>query len=88
MFKSSNETKRSSKANNGQNKFAKANMTPALVNDNARLVTCPNGELNVVYVALGMNVYMNNQAEAIELFNLINVEGLTVAELKSLGFAW
>jgi hypothetical protein len=31
---------------------------------------------------------MNNQAEAIELFNLINVEGLTVAELKSLGFAW
>jgi hypothetical protein len=59
-----------------------------MTNENARIVACPNGELNVVYVALGMNVYMNNQAEAIELFNLINVEGLEVAELKALGFGW
>ena len=88
MFKSSNETKRSNKANNGQNKFAKVNTTPALVSDNARLVACPNGELNLVYTALGMNVYMTNHAEAMELFELINVEGLTVAELKALGFAW
>jgi hypothetical protein len=66
----------------------KANMTTALVNDNARLVTCLNGEFNVVYPAQNMNVYLNNQAEAIELFNLINVEGLEVAELKALGFGW
>jgi hypothetical protein len=66
----------------------KANMTPALVNDNARLVTCPQGAYNVVYTALGMNVYMNNHAEAMELFELVNVEGLTVTELKALGFAW
>ena len=88
MFKSSNQTKRSSKANNGQNKFAKASTTPALVSDNARLVACPQGAYNVVYTALGMNVYMTNHAEAIELFNLINVEGLEVAELKALGFGW
>jgi hypothetical protein len=88
MFKSSNQTKRSNKANNGQNKFAKANTTPALVSDNARLVTCPNGELNLVYTALGMNVYMTNYAEAMELFELVNVEGLTVKELKAFGFAW
>lgn len=88
MFKSSNQTKRSNKANNGQNKFAKASTTPALVSDNARLVACPNGELNLVYTALGMNVYMNNQADAIELFNLVNIEGLTVTELKELGFGW
>lgn len=88
MFKSSNQTKRSNKANNGQNKFAKVNTTPALVSDNARLVACPNGELNLVYTALGMNVYMNNQADAIELFNLVNIEGLTVAELKEFGFGW
>jgi hypothetical protein len=66
----------------------KANMTPALVNDNARLVTCPNGELNVVYPAQNMNVYMNDKAQAMELFELVNVEGLTVTELKALGFAW
>jgi hypothetical protein len=35
-----------------------------------------------------MNVYMTNHAEAVELFELINVEGLTVTELKALGFAW
>lgn len=66
----------------------KANMTTTLVNDNARLVACPNGEFNVVYPAQNMNVYMNNQAEAMELFNLVNVEGLEVSELKALGFAW
>jgi hypothetical protein len=35
-----------------------------------------------------MNVYMTNRAEAVELFELVNVEGLTVTELKALGFAW
>jgi len=59
-----------------------------MTNNNARIVVCPNGELNVVYTALGMNVYMNNQADAIELFNLVNIEGLEVAELKALGFGW
>jgi len=59
-----------------------------MTNNNARIVVCPNGELNVVYTALGMNVYMTNYAEAVELFNLVNVEGLEVSELKALGFAW
>jgi hypothetical protein len=39
-------------------------------------------------VPSSMNVYMNNQADAIELFNLVNIEGLTVTELKALGFGW
>jgi hypothetical protein len=69
-------------------KSKKTNITSALVNDNARLATCPQGAYNVVYTALGMNVYMTNHAEAMELFELVNVEGLTVAELKALGFAW
>ena len=69
-------------------KSNKTNITSALVNDNARLATCPQGAYNVVYTALGMNVYMNNQADAIELFNLVNIEGLTVTELKELGFGW
>jgi hypothetical protein len=69
-------------------KSKKTNVTSALVNDNARLATCPQGAYNVVYTALEMNVYMTNHAEAMELFELINVEGLTVAELKALGFAW
>jgi hypothetical protein len=59
-----------------------------MTNNNAQIVVCPNGELNVVYTALGMNVYVNTQADAIELFNLVNIEGLTVAELKALGFGW
>lgn len=59
-----------------------------MTNENAKIVVCPRGEFNVVYPAQGMNVYLNNQAEAIELFNLINVEGLEVAELKALGFGW
>jgi hypothetical protein len=69
-------------------KSNKTNITSALVNDNARLATCPQGAYNVVYTALGMNVYMTNQADAIELFNLVNIEGLTVTELKALGFGW
>jgi hypothetical protein len=69
-------------------KSNKTNISSALVNDNARLATCPQGAYNVVYTALGMNVYMTNHAEAMELFELINVEGLTVTELKALGFAW
>jgi hypothetical protein len=69
-------------------KSNKTNIIPALVNENARLATCPQGAYNVVYTALGMNVYMTNHAEAMELFELINVEGLTVTELKALGFAW
>jgi hypothetical protein len=59
-----------------------------MTNNNARIVVCPKGEFNVVYTALGMNVYVNNQVEAIELFNLVNIEGLEVAELKALGFGW
>jgi hypothetical protein len=59
-----------------------------MTNENAKIVACPSGEFNVVYPAQRMNVYLNNQAEAIELFNLINVEGLEVAELKALGFGW
>ena len=69
-------------------KSKKTNITSALVNDNARLATCPQGAYNVVYTALEMNVYMTNHAEAMELFNLVNIEGLTVTELKALGFAW
>jgi hypothetical protein len=64
------------------------NNTMNMTNNNAQIVACPNGELNVVYTALGMNVYVNTQADAIELFNLVNIEGLTVAELKALGFGW
>ena len=59
-----------------------------MTNNNAKIIVCPNGEFNVVYPAQRMNVYMNNQAEAIELFNLVDMEGLEVAELKALGFAW
>jgi hypothetical protein len=59
-----------------------------MTNNNAKIVVCPKGQFNVVYPAQRMNVYMNNQAEAIELFNLVNIEGLEVAELKALGFAW
>ena len=69
-------------------KSKKTNVTSALVNDNARLATCPQGAYNVVYTALEMNVYMTNHAEAMELFNLVNIEGLTVAELKEFGFGW
>jgi hypothetical protein len=69
-------------------KSNKTNVTSALVNENARLATCPQGAYNVVYTALGMNVYMTNHAEAMELFELVNVEGLTVKELKAFGFAW
>jgi len=69
-------------------KSNKTNITSALVNENARLATCPQGAYNVVYTALGMNVYMTNHAEAMELFELVNVEGLTVKELKAFGFAW
>lgn len=59
-----------------------------MTNNNAQIVVCPSGELNVVYTALGMNVYVNNQAKAVELFNLVDIEGLAVTELKSLGFGW
>jgi hypothetical protein len=59
-----------------------------MTNNNARIVVCPKGEFNVVYTALGMNVYTNNLADAIELFNLVNIDGLEVAELKALGFGW
>ena len=69
-------------------KSNKTNVIPALVNDNARLATCPQGAYNVSYPAQNMNVYMTNQAEAMELFNLVNVEGLEVAELRALGFGW
>ena len=69
-------------------KSKKTNITSALVNENARLATCPQGAYNVVYTALEMNVYMTNHAEAMELFELVNVEGLTVKELKAFGFAW
>ena len=69
-------------------KSNKTNITSALVNENARLATCPQGAYNVVYTALEMNVYMTNHAEAMELFELVNVEGLTVKELKAFGFAW
>jgi hypothetical protein len=69
-------------------KSNKTNIIPALVNNNARLATCPQGAYNVSYPAQNMNVYTTNYADAVELFNLVNIAGLEVAELRALGFGW
>lgn len=74
--------------NDTMKKSNKTNVTSALVNANARLATCPQNAWNVSYPAQNMNVYLTNYTEAMELFNLVNVEGLEVSELKALGFAW
>lgn len=84
-----NATNRSKKAHNGRNAHYVGKVTSTeLVNDNAFIVIFNNGSFNVVYPALGMNQYMNDETAAMDMFNLINVAGLTVNELKGLGFGY
>lgn len=83
-----NATNRSKKAHNGRNQFAKGvNATYLAKTENAAVIAFDNGEFNVIYFAQEMeNRNLTNQAEAMEMFELVNMAGLTKNELKALGF--
>lgn len=55
--------------------------------ENAGLISFSNGDFNVVYFAEQMeNRNLKTQAEAMEMFQLINMTGLTKWELRKMGF--
>ena len=83
-----NATNRSKKAHNGRNQFAKGNNATYLAKtENAAVIAFEGNEFNVVYFAQEMeNRTLTNQAEAMEMFELVNMAGVTKNELISLGF--
>jgi len=55
--------------------------------ENAAVISFLNGDFNVVYFAEQMeNRNLKTQAEAMEMFELINMSGLEKFELRELGF--
>jgi hypothetical protein len=83
-----NATNRSKKAHNGRNQFVKGNNATYLAKtENAAVIAFEGNEFNVVYFAQEMeNRTLTNQAEAMEMFELVNMTGLTKWELREMGF--
>jgi len=59
-------------------------------NENAKMVQYTDGTFKVLYnhfIADDMfGIYIADQAAAVEMFNLINMAGLTRQELEAMGF--
>lgn len=84
MFKSSKETKRSRKAHNGRPQFVVR--PPVADSEFAMVEQCPVNEfLIVTYKPLMYTARINNMENAMELFNLINMENISAEELMDLG---
>ena len=88
MFKSSKETKRSQKAHNGRRKVV---VRPPIADGEFAMVEqCPMNDFFIVKYKTFFGddmftAHIDNLDDATELFNLINMEGVTAEELINLG---